>query len=79
MNTHLKQNTWLAICMMGGFSIALSAQAASFDCAKAQAKVEHLICDNPEISKLDDELAAGYKAELKDEAQVEVIRQSQKK
>jgi uncharacterized protein len=42
------------ILMMG------AAQAASFDCAKAQSKVEHLICDNPEISKLDEEIGKAY-------------------
>lgn len=59
--------------------ITASAQAASFDCAKASTKVEHIICDNPEISKLDDELAASYKAALENENLADTIRKSQKR
>jgi len=58
--------------------LEVDAQAASFDCAKAQTKVEHLICDNPEISKLDDALRASYKTALKDEKQANFIRLKQK-
>ena len=39
-----------------------AAQAASFDCKKAQSKMEKTICDNPNISKLDEELAENYQA-----------------
>ena len=46
--------------MIGGWLLLVSAQAASFDCSKAQTKVEHLICDNPEISKLDGKLGQDY-------------------
>lgn len=35
-------------------------RAASFDCAKAQSKVEHLICDNPILSGLDSKLGRDY-------------------
>lgn len=41
-----------------------TARAASFDCAKAGTKVEHIICDSPEISKLDEEMAQRYAREL---------------
>jgi uncharacterized protein YecT (DUF1311 family) len=44
--------------------LVLPAQAASFDCTKAGTKVEHMICDNPEISKLDDELYRAYQDDL---------------
>lgn len=57
---------------------AFSARGASFDCGKAQRKVEHLICDNPEISKLDDDLAASYKAALQGQRQVDAIKQAPK-
>lgn len=53
-------------------------QAVSFDCTKATTRVERLICDNPELSKLDDELNASYKTALQDEAHAEAIRQAQK-
>jgi uncharacterized protein len=52
----MKRTKWIFI----GWLVCLTAQAASFDCAKAQSKVEHLICDNPEISKLDEELNAAH-------------------
>lgn len=77
MSKYIKRSMRLAIPMLGWLSLA-SAQAASFDCGKAQAKVEHLICDNPEISKLDDELAAAYKMALQDQAQPEAVKQAQK-
>jgi uncharacterized protein YecT (DUF1311 family) len=70
----MKQISWVVL----GWLWMASAQAASFDCAKAQAKVEHLICDNPDISKLDEELAAAYKAALQDKAQAEAIKRAQK-
>lgn len=41
------------------------AHAASFDCAKARTKVEHLIFGNSELSKLDDELGKVYSEDLK--------------
>jgi len=50
----------VAATLLSCLLLALSAQAASFDCGKAQTKVEHLICDNPEISVLDDEMAKLY-------------------
>lgn len=43
---------------------ALSTLAASFDCNKAKAPIERSICSNPELSKLDEDLAAAYKRSL---------------
>ena len=54
------------------------AQAASFDCAKADTTVEHLICESPEISKLDEEMASRYKLALRDKAKSSVVKQEQK-
>jgi len=47
-------------------SIAYSSllTAASFDCAKARSKVEKAICNDSELSKLDEELASAYKSAL---------------
>lgn len=56
-----------------------SIQAASFDCAKAGTKVEHIICDNPDISKLDDEMDAAFKAVLLEKIQANSVKQLQKK
>lgn len=58
--------------------IASSVQAASFDCTKAQSKVENLICRDADISKLDDELYAAYKTALKNEKQASEVQQSQR-
>lgn len=69
----LKQITKLGLILIVGV-----AQAASFDCTKAATKVEHIICDNPEISKLDDELNATYKTAVQDKQQANAIKQAQK-
>jgi uncharacterized protein len=50
--------------IIGVMSIG-TAQAASFDCKLAQSTSEKLICNNAELSKLDEELAAQYKHRLK--------------
>ncbi|WP_181403894.1 lysozyme inhibitor LprI family protein [Aliarcobacter cryaerophilus] len=47
-----------------GFSASLlitSIYAASFDCKKASTFIENTICNDTELSKLDDELAKAYK------------------
>ncbi len=45
-------------------ALALPAQAASFDCAKASHAVEKLVCANPTLSKLDEDLAQAFKQRL---------------
>jgi uncharacterized protein len=57
---------------------AASAHAASFNCVKAAAKVEKLICSDAALSKLDEELSAAYKTALQDEKQAGSVRQAQK-
>jgi uncharacterized protein len=37
-----------------------SASAASFNCAQAATPTEHAICDNPQISKLDEQTSGFY-------------------
>ena len=78
MNNNIKRGVWVAAVLLGCLGLAVSAQGASFDCGKAQTKVEHLICDNPEISKLDEELNVAYKDALKNQAQADSIKQAQK-
>lgn len=41
-----------------------AAQAASFDCAKARAKIEKAICADKDLSALDEHMAAAYKKQL---------------
>lgn len=54
------------------------AHAASFDCAKASTKVESIICNIPDISALDEDLAKSYKAALLDQSKAGEIKQTQK-
>ncbi|MGV8933457.1 MAG: lysozyme inhibitor LprI family protein [Gallionellaceae bacterium] len=68
----------LALIVFGWVVLGMNAQGASFECGKAQTKVEHLICDNAELSKLDDELAVSYKAALHDKTQADAIKKAQK-
>lgn len=59
------------------FGLVCSAQAASFDCAKAQTKVEKMICSDAEVSKLDEDLAATYSSILKKDSSATSIRVEQ--
>ncbi len=54
----MKRLTWFAL---GWLVLPTMAQAASFDCAKANTKIEKLICGDAGLSKLDDELGEAYK------------------
>jgi uncharacterized protein len=47
-------------CLFVLLTSTLPAQAASFDCAKANSKVERTICTDSELSKLDDQLNKTY-------------------
>lgn len=55
----------LLLILFGGMALSFAAQAASFDCGKASTKVEKRVCDNPTVSKLDDELSKTYQDDLK--------------
>jgi len=78
MSEYIKRGTWIAVALSGCLMVVSTARAASFDCAKAGTKVEHIICDNAEISRLDDDLSTSYKAALQDKLKVDAIKQSQK-
>jgi uncharacterized protein YecT (DUF1311 family) len=69
----------LALIGLGWVVLGMNAQAASFDCGKAQTKVEHLICDNSELSKLDEDLSTAYKAALKYQERADFIKRYQGK
>lgn len=45
--------------------LSAQATAASFDCNKAVSWVEKTVCSNPELSKLDEEMAKAYQDALK--------------
>lgn len=85
MNRNVEQNIGLRpllppLLLLGCMMLVspTPTQAASFDCVKAQTKVEKLICVDAELSKLDEEMAMGYKAALQDQSQAEMTRQEQK-
>ncbi len=63
--TAMKIISWfiVAIAFIGA-QIFLPVSAASFDCKKAASEVEKLICQNPELSRLDDEMTRMYKRAL---------------
>ncbi len=58
---------------------AAEVRAASFNCSKATTKIEQMICADPELSRLDEEMAEAYKAALQDEVPAEDIRRAQKR
>lgn len=53
-------------------------QAASYDCGKASTKVEKLICANPELSKLDDDLQLLWREALTQTSNVAALKADQK-
>lgn len=63
---------------LGCLMFCASAQAASFDCANAQSRVEHLICADADLSKLDEEMATAYATALRDKKQSGETRVAQR-
>jgi len=64
------------LLMVSGFSPLI--YAASFDCAKAGTTVEHLICNNNEVSRLDERLAERYIHAQEYVASKEIIKKEQR-
>jgi uncharacterized protein len=64
MRFHLTMPAACAAAALPAFAalaIASSrADAASFDCAKAETPTEHAICDNPQLGKLDEQASGLY-------------------
>ncbi|MBZ0093917.1 MAG: lysozyme inhibitor LprI family protein [Sulfuricella sp.] len=65
MNGCIKRSAWLAMHLFCWLVMALPAQAASFDCGKAQSTVEKMVCTDTELSRLDEEIAKVYGEVLK--------------
>lgn len=57
---------------------AAPADAAGFDCAKAATTVEKTICADPELSGLDEALAALFRQNLAADARAETVRAGQR-
>jgi uncharacterized protein len=50
-----------ALCAIAAaLCLPAAAHAASFDCANAATPTEHAICDNPQLSSLDDQTSGLY-------------------
>jgi len=69
---------WIAAWLYGFFIISMT-HAASFDCAKSTTNVEKLICEDRELSYLDEKLNLIYKAALRKSLQIEDAKQKQRK
>lgn len=55
----------LLLILLGWLMLSFAAHAASFDCGKAQPKIEKMICADAELSRLDEEIAKVYGEVLK--------------
>jgi uncharacterized protein len=55
-----------------------TAQATSFDCAKATTPVEHMICESPQLSNLDEQINSLYVQSLERVADKTALRQEQR-
>ncbi len=67
---------WIALVLLTlGANFAC---AASFDCDKAGTKVEKMICADPELSKLDEELGKAYNKALEANSDQASIKQKQR-
>lgn len=53
------------------------ASAASFDCAKASTRIEKMICQDDGLSRLDDQMADNYKAQLAAQPNDPSVREAQ--
>lgn len=72
----IKRSVWTAATLLGWSLMTLPAQAASFDCARAGNKVEHMICDDQKLSDLDSNLGQVYQnvlSKANDEQRQQVI------
>lgn len=55
---------WLSLSLLCAGLLPLSVQAASFDCTRADTAAEIAVCANPELNRLDEELAVLYRSLL---------------
>lgn len=69
---------WAVLCAAAfGASMATPVNAASFDCTKAVTAVEKMICNDDGLSRLDDQMAADYKAQLAARPNDPLVREAQ--
>ena len=70
----------VALLAVAGLILSCSVHSASFDCARAQTKVEKLICADLELSKMDEEMAGTFSIAIKtkNKNKSDLVRQEQK-
>jgi uncharacterized protein len=68
----------LPLLILGYLMLALPAQAASFDCGKAQSKIEKMICADAELSRLDEEIAKLYSEVFKKSPDETMLKKRQR-
>ena len=57
----MTRSTIAALSILAAAALGTTAaHAASFDCGKASTPTEHAICDNPQLSHLDDQTSGLY-------------------
>ena len=56
-------NRW-PLALLCASLLSPSAQAASYDCTRATTAAEIAVCDNPDLNRLDEELAMQYRSLL---------------
>ena len=63
--------------VVGSFALIGNLYGASFSCQKASSFIEHTICNDSVLSKLDDDLAISYKNALKNSSDKEQLKKEQ--
>jgi len=53
---------WVGLAALLWLAAPVATRAASFDCARAGTPTEKAICEDPAVSKLDEDVAAAFKA-----------------
>ena len=59
--------------------VPMAAETAGFDCGKASTKIEKLICQNTELSKLDSKMSQSYEQALIDNNGSLVLKEQQRR
>ena len=67
------------VCGLLGFGCGADASAASYDCSKASTIIEKTICNDAELSSLDEMMAARYRPWLQGQSDKEKARSEQRK
>lgn len=77
-NVRIMNRTFDYIAAMLFVTASGVCNAASFDCAKATTRTEKLICDDAELSKLDEQLSAAYQEAMVKGVNKDSVKQWQK-